>query len=309
MNLIMEKTGQEWDEQEKLELESELVLSTNPTLCLDPAPSVSIVNNIINHQRQMFNTSSLRRCAERFTLVSRKRRIEAMSSPQPTDFILRKKQRLMTSKLNSKVKVPRMNLPAPNLEIKRELSLPEKINTEKFRCFPAPRESRSCMPLLIEEYILDTDRQCERDPSKILKLHIQLSILQRPIDSEFLGELYLDVDYKAGVNNGASSRFTLGSRSYVDKFIRQFTDMLTKKGRKSMKIVKRVAGQEPKYICIPGFTEKDKTIETRQQQQQQQTQQHVGVSVTNGNSAAPNVVIVNQNIQNTSSTAVPILVS
>lgn len=272
INVMIDKTGQEWTEEEKLELESELTSATNPVLCLDPTPSVSIINSIVHHQRYIFNTEPLKKCAQRFTSVQRKRKLDALShsfGSDSHDFILKKKQRTLKSGANtlSKFKPPRMVLPAPSLETKKALSLPENVNTSKFKSYSIPREIRSCAPHVIEEYILDTDRQCERDPSKIYKLHIKLSILQRPFNSEYLGELYLDVEYEEGKDNGASSRFTLGSRSYVDKFIRQFTDMLTKKGRKSMKIMKCVPGQEPKYICIPGMIERAKTVEATQQAQ------------------------------------------
>lgn len=272
MNVIIDKTGQEWSEEDKMELESELTLATNPVLCLDPTPSVSIMNSIVNHQRYIFNTEPLKKCAQRFSLINRKRKLETISQNNSTDlhdFILKKKQKLKSSNTLSKQKAPRMVLPAPCLETKKPLTLPDvnSVNTSKFRSYKIPRETRNCMPHLIEEYILDTDRQCEKDAKKMYHLHIKLSILQRPFNSEYLGELYLDVDYEEGKNNGASSRFTLGSRSYVDKFIRQFTDMLTKKGRKSMNIIKQVPGQKPRYICISGMIEKDKTVEPAQQTQ------------------------------------------
>lgn len=260
------------NDDDKLELESELTNATSPVLCLDPTPSVCIVNNKIHHQRNLFNTAGLRKRAQRFSLVTRKRKLETQS-PNPGmelhDFILKKRLRSTKNSSNSlsKMKSPRMVLPAPTLDTKKPLAVPDNVNTSKFRSYIGPRETKNCMPHLIEEYILDTDRQCERDPKKLYHLHIKLSILQRPFNSEYLGELYLDVDYEEGKNNGASSRFTLGSRSYVDKFIRQFTDMLTKKGRKSMNIMKRVPGQEPRYICIPGMIERDKAVEAAQQAQ------------------------------------------
>lgn len=251
-------------------VESELTNATNATLCLDPNPSVSILINRIHHQRNLFNTHGLRKCAQRFALVSRKRKLETVS-PNPGlelhDFIMKKRLKSTKSTSNSlsKLKAPRMVLPAPSLDTKRPLALPDNVNTSKFRYYPGPRDTKNCMPHLIEEYILDTDRQCERDLTKIYHLHIKLSILQRPFNSEYLGELYLDVDYKEGKTNGASSRFILGSRSYVDKFIWQFTDMLTKNGRKSMQIIKRVPGQDPRYIRIPGMI--DKAVEAAQQAQ------------------------------------------
>lgn len=64
-----------------------------------------------------------------------------------------------------------------------------------------PSETIDCTPLLVEEYILET----ERGPGKIY--YIKLSILQRSSNSEYLGQLYVDKEYKEGESNGASCRY------------------------------------------------------------------------------------------------------
>lgn len=249
-NAVIEKTCEGWSEEEKLIIESELTNATNSTLCLDPSPAVAILSNNLQHQRNIFNTSPLRKSTERFTLVNRKRKLEAVS-PSPGlelhDFIMKKRLKSAKETPNSlsKSKSPRMVLPAPSLE-SCPLQILDHIDIKEFQQFEWPTVIEDSSPELIEEHILDTDRQCERDQTKTYHLHIKLSIFQRPFNSEYLGELYLDVDYIKGETKGSSSRFTLGSRSYVDKFIRQFKDMLTKKGRKNMTI-KRVLA-EPKPI-------------------------------------------------------------
>lgn len=261
-NAVIEKTCEGWSEEEKLIIESELTNATNSTLCLDPSPTVAILSNNLQHQRNIFSTSPLRKSTERFSLVNRKRKLEAVS-PSPGlelhDFIMKKRLKSAKETPNSlsKSKSPRMVLPAPSLE-SCPLKILDHIDIKEFKQYEWPTAIEDSSPDLIEEYILDTDRQCERDQTKTYHLHIKLSIFQRPFNSEYLGELYLDVDYIKGETKGSSSRFTLGSRSYVDKFIGQFTDMLTKKGRKSMKIVKRVLAK-PKHI--------DKAVEAAQKAQ------------------------------------------
>lgn len=266
VSLICDGTDEEdeqeekWDETERLRLEAALIAATAPRLCLDPRPHVALLAARHHHQRHLLGEQGLRRVGRSWAATGTSKRRAGTSTihQQQHEFILRKRARRSgggtSTRSATPLAPPPAVLPAPALTPRRPLAPPPHPPcTNKYRCYAGPRDTKNCMPHLVEEYILDTDRQCETEPHKLYKLHVKLSILQRPFNSEYLGELYLDVDYEEGRSSGASSRFALGSRSYVDKFIRQFTDMLTKKGRKSMKIMKRVAGQEPKYICIPGL--------------------------------------------------------
>jgi hypothetical protein len=70
------------------------------------------------------------------------------------------------------------------------------------RAYDLPRHTSDCTPQLVEEYVLETERAQGR------VYHIRLSLLQRPSSTEFLGELYVDRDYREGVHNGASCRYT-----------------------------------------------------------------------------------------------------
>lgn len=75
------------------------------------------------------------------------------------------------------------------------------------RAYERPRPTHDCHPQLVEEYILETERTSPHGPGFF---HIKLSILQRPSDQEFLGELYVDRDHVEGERNGAACRFALG---------------------------------------------------------------------------------------------------
>lgn len=83
------------------------------------------------------------------------------------------------------------------------------------RAYERPRPTPDCQPQLVEEYILET----EKSPPQpgVGCFHIKLSILQRPSDQEFLGELYVDRDHVEGERNGAACRFTLGKAIFSDK--------------------------------------------------------------------------------------------
>lgn len=76
------------------------------------------------------------------------------------------------------------------------------------RAYERPRPTSDCQPQLVEEYVLETEKGAQHPGAGFF--HIKLSILQRPADQEFLGELYVDRDHVEGERNGAACRFTLG---------------------------------------------------------------------------------------------------
>lgn len=68
------------------------------------------------------------------------------------------------------------------------------------KLYEKPKETTDCTATLVEEYILETER------TQGTIYHIKLTILQRASNAEYLGELYVDKDYKEGEVNGASCR-------------------------------------------------------------------------------------------------------
>lgn len=81
------------------------------------------------------------------------------------------------------------------------------------RAYERPRPTPDCQPQLVEEYILETEKTSPHASAGFF--HIKLSILQRPSDQEFLGELYVDRDHVEGERNGAACRFTLGELKII----------------------------------------------------------------------------------------------
>lgn len=83
-----------------------------------------------------------------------------------------------------------------------DLTVPEGgVDVMRFaRAYERPRETNDCSPQLVEEYILES----ESPEGKIN--HIKLSIFQRLSNAEYLGELYVDRDYKQNEDNGTACK-------------------------------------------------------------------------------------------------------
>lgn len=292
----------EWSHEEKMALESQLILATAEPLCLDPSPQVGI--NSINgqHERRMFNSMPIRRHAKKFSQVAinRKRKTDQFTHHfglELFDFMARHRQRprlsmgssctgvtvgggagptTPTTSMNSFAAVAAARLKrlevqpvrAPSLNLPETLQAPSgEVNVERFaKAFDRPRETKDCMPQLVEEYVLETDRGNGRVN------FIKLSILQRPSNSEYLGMLYLDRDYREDQRNGEACQFSLGTRAHANRYIQQFTEIFTEEGRKKVKITHVVPGQQPRVTCTTGLWEQQQQLQQAQQGGQQQLQ-------------------------------------
>lgn len=263
------RCGWAGEERGQLEaVEAALVHAAAPPLCLDPRPAVGLLAAKLHAAPRLFNTPRIRRQARRFSQVAinRKRKLDQFThyhGLELLDLIHRQRaknsrQSLPQTRLTSKypkkppevfktIEPPKME-PLP-LAVPSEATGPLRLA----RAYERPRATPDCQPQLVEEYILETEKTSPHPGAGFF--HIKLSILQRPSDQEFLGELYVDRDHVEGERNGAACRFTLGSRLQANKYIQQFTEIFTEEGRKSVRIRHIVPGQLPRVSFTGGMRE------------------------------------------------------
>ncbi|GJQ83948.1 hypothetical protein Trydic_g8686 [Trypoxylus dichotomus] len=251
INIMMDEKV-DWGSEEKQQLESQIILANNPKLYLEPNNSVSSEASRINHNRQLLNTHRLRRTARKYSQVSvnRKRKLDQFTHRpglELYDYVtkLRSRSRSGASGVSMGMLGPKIAkktyddikpIPVPSLESPPIGPPAQGISINEFKAYQRPRETSDCLPQLIEEYVLETDIIPSKEKGKPRVYHIKLSILQRPSNSEFLGELYLDRDHKKNERNGVACRFSLGSRAHANRYIQQFTEIFTEGGRKSVRI-------------------------------------------------------------------------
>ncbi|XP_033351442.1 transcription factor SPT20 homolog isoform X2 [Bombus vosnesenskii] len=267
----------DWSHEERLMLESYLVAATQGPLCLDPNPIPSIATTRLRQSKSLLTDHQLMRQAKKFSqvTVNRKRKLEQLAQPEGLTI-----QDLM-QKLRAKRGVATTTAcPPPSLTNPPLLPPNTPIDVLRFaKAYERPRETKDCLPHVIEEYILETGgSQGEID-------HIKLSILQRPSNSEYLGELYMDKNHREGEKNGSACRFTLGTRVLANHYIQQFTEIFTEEGRKNVRIKHVVPGQVPRVTCTPGMqrahqqAQQAKAAQLVAQHLQQAQSQHVAQQI------------------------------
>ncbi|KAK9693203.1 Spt20 family [Popillia japonica] len=251
INIMMDEKV-DWGSDEKQQLESQIILANNPRLYLEPDNAISNEASRINHNRQLLNTHRLRRTARKYSQVSvnRKRKLDQFTHRpglELYDYVTKLRSRpsrssglsmgMMGPKIAKKTFDDIKPVPVPSLDPPPIAPPTQGVNINEFKAYQRPRETSDCLPQLIEEYVLETDiKDISKEKGKPRVYHIKLSILQRPSNSEYLGELYLDRDHKKNERNGVACRFSLGSRAHANRYIQQFTEIFTEGGRKSVRI-------------------------------------------------------------------------
>jgi len=274
-----------WTSEDRNNLESQVVLATEGPLCLDPNPVVSLIAAKAHHSRTKFSTVPLRRHAtKRYSQAgqNRKRKLESLAAPPELalhDFI----RTLNTSSVSAAgsgappgkrkqtpvealrahqdsslaaARVAEANQPQPwthgclslaSPELR--LALPAQVDVQKFVRPIAKRPETSDMtPQLVEEYVLET---AERGQARVY--HTRLTILQRLANDEYIGELYVERDFREEDRKGSTCRFLLGTRTNALRYINQFTEIFTEEGRKNVKITHKVPNQQPRVTFTAGM--------------------------------------------------------
>ena len=85
---------------------------------------------------------------------------------------------------------------------------PSSTDVSKFaRAIHRRKDVNDMTPHTVEEYVLET---AEKGAHRVY--HTRLTIFQRAANEEYLGELYVERDYRENDNKGSTCRFTLGTR-------------------------------------------------------------------------------------------------
>eukprot|EP00057_Strongylocentrotus_purpuratus_P031115 XP_783637.2 PREDICTED: transcription factor SPT20 homolog [Strongylocentrotus purpuratus] len=181
-----------WSMDDKLALESQLLLTTQEPLCLDPSVAVACAENIVHQEKHRLNTRPLKKCMKRYSQIARNRRATFKSFPAPPglrlhDFLAKKKERAPPPKVNLKV-----GKPCVDMWKQRDLDLtvPENVPVTQFASHSdRPRERSSGGVIPVEEVILETERGNGR------LQHVRVTIQQRQLDQTYQGEQYIDRNY------------------------------------------------------------------------------------------------------------------
>ncbi|KAM9319857.1 transcription factor SPT20 homolog [Gastrophryne carolinensis] len=245
-----------WTQEDKLLLESQLILATAEPLCLDPSISVACTTNRLLFNKQKMNTCPMKRCLKRYSRPALNRQQELSTCPTPPqlkllDYLHKRKERkaaqpqydLKISKIGNCVDIWKQN---PCL-----LSVPSEVDVEKFAKVEKSIKLDDSQPTVVwpaDDTKEDYEFECEsRSPFHRAKL----TIFQNVGNPLYFGKMQTsksnEDDYHA-----PSSQFLIGSRIDIDRVVNQYLDLFKHESKDFVKMTHNAGGVASQNPLSPG---------------------------------------------------------
>ncbi|XP_039601741.1 transcription factor SPT20 homolog isoform X1 [Polypterus senegalus] len=231
-----------WTQDDKLLLESHLILATAEPLCLDPSISVTCTVNRLLYNKQKMNTYSMKRCFKRFSRPSLNRRLEMANYPTPPqlklfDYIQKRKERKISQSVDLKIsragncvdmwKQNSCLLLAPTeLDVEKYATVEKSVKLEESQPSVWPAHD------IKDDYIFECEVGAPFPKTKV-------TIYQCAGDPLFYGKIQVAKDLSRDDENDfhlIHPPFLIGSKIDADRFIKQYKDVYHKDAKCPIKM-------------------------------------------------------------------------
>ncbi|XP_067889561.1 transcription factor SPT20 homolog isoform X6 [Heterodontus francisci] len=247
-----------WTQDDKLVLESQLVLHTAEPLCLDPSFTVTCTTNRLLYNKQKMNTRPMKRCMKRYSRPALNKQQEiAQFTPPPHlklfDYLQKRKERkpappidLKISRAGSCVDMWKQN-PC-------QLTVPSEIDVEKYAKLEKASKSDDLQTAVWpiheanDEYVFEWEGTDQVHASK-------LTIYQSSDEPLFYGKIQMTKDPKPEEENEhlvTLIPFPIGTKAEADRFVKQYFEVLQQDAKCTVKISHNSAGSVSQSHLSPG---------------------------------------------------------
>ncbi|XP_018103975.1 SPT20 homolog, SAGA complex component S homeolog isoform X5 [Xenopus laevis] len=245
-----------WTQEDKLLLESQLILATAEPLCLDPSVSVTCTANRLLFNKQKMNTCPMKRCLKRYSRPSVNRQQEMSNCPTPPqlkllDFLHRRKERkplqpqidLKISKTGNCLDIWKPNYSA--------LTVPLEVDVEKYAKVEKSIKLDDSSPTVwpADEMKEDFIFECENgSPFQKAKL----TVFQNVGNPLYFGELQTFKSHDENDYNLPHSQFPIGSKFEIDRIVSQYLDLFEIETKSVVKLSHSTAPSISLHQLSPG---------------------------------------------------------
>uniref|UniRef100_A0A8C0YQF6 SPT20 homolog, SAGA complex component n=1 Tax=Cyprinus carpio carpio TaxID=630221 RepID=A0A8C0YQF6_CYPCA len=222
-----------WTQDDKLQLESQLILATAEPLCLDPSISVSCTTNRLLYNKQKMNTRSMKRCFRRHSQAALNRQQEMMSHcpalPQLRllDYLQRRKERKPAPSVDLKISKAG-NCVDMWKQSSCQLTVPAEIDVEKYAVAENSVKLDDTQPTVWpaqdvrDDYIFECEVGGQPQRTKV-------TIFQSMGDPLVYGKIYSARDSKSEEDvtdlHLIHPPFLIGSKTDADRFLTQYKEV------------------------------------------------------------------------------------
>lgn len=245
-----------WTQEDKLLLESQLILATAEPLCLEPSVSVTCTANQLLYNKQKMNTHSMKRCFKRYSRTSLNRQQEVSNCPTPPqlkllDYLQKRKDRkivppqldLKISKAGNCVDMWKQNA--------CHLTVPSEVEVEKYAKLEKSKKSDDSQPSVwpAEDTRDDFVFECEGgNPFQ----RARLSIFQSYGNPLYYGKMQT---FKTDEDSGcliSPCQFLIGSRNDIQRVTSQYQELFEHEAKCTVTMTHNPGGSVSTSPTSPG---------------------------------------------------------
>ncbi|KAK9407797.1 transcription factor SPT20 like [Crotalus adamanteus] len=241
-----------WTQEDKLLLESQLILATAEPLCLDPSVAVTCTANRLLYNKQKMNTQPMKRCFKRYSRPSLNHQQEVSQSTVPPqfklfDYLQKRKERrgsqqydLKISKAGNCVDMWKQN-PC-------YLTVPSEVDVEKYakveKSIKADDSQPSVWPIheMKDDYVFECESGNHFQKTK-------LTIFQSLGNPLYYGKIQT---LKNDEDNESPSHFLIGSKSEAERVVNQYQELVQNEAKCPVKIFHNSSGSIHVSQLSPG---------------------------------------------------------
>ncbi|KAG8584993.1 hypothetical protein GDO81_004852 [Engystomops pustulosus] len=245
-----------WTQEDKLLLESQLILATAEPLCLDPSISVACTTNRLLYNKQKMNTFPMKRCMKRYSRPALNRQQELSNCPIPPqlkllDYLHKRKERkasqpqfdLKISKTGNYVDLWKQN-PC-------SLAVPSEVDVEKYAKVEKSIKLDDSQPTVWpadetkEEYIFECENGTPFQKAK-------LTVFQNIGNPLYFGKMQTSTADEDDSFHSPHSQFLIGSKIDIDRVVGQYQDLYKNESKGFVKMSYNAGGGSSQNPLSPG---------------------------------------------------------
>ncbi|NXB38029.1 SP20H factor, partial [Eulacestoma nigropectus] len=234
-----------WTQEDKLLLESQLILATAEPLCLDPSIAVTCTTNRLLYNKQKMNTRPMKRCFKRYSRSSLNRQQEVAHYSTPPqlrllDYLQKRKERkaaqqydLKISKAGNCVDMWKQN-PC-------YLTAPSEVDVEKYAKVEKSIKSDDSQPTVWPAHEMKDDYVFECEVGNQLQ-KTKLTIFQSLGNPLYYGKIQTLKGDEENDNLVTPSQFLIGSKTDAERVVNQYQELVQNEAKCTVKMFHNSSG-------------------------------------------------------------------
>ncbi|XP_023580698.1 transcription factor SPT20 homolog isoform X4 [Trichechus manatus latirostris] len=260
-----------WTQEDKLLLESQLILATAEPLCLDPSVAVACTVNRLLYNKQKMNTRPLKRCFKRYSRSSLNRQQDLSHCPPPPqlkllDFLQKRKERKAGQHYDLKISKAG-NCVDMWKQSPCNLAIPSEVDVEKYAKVEKSIKSDDSQPTVWPAHEVKDDYVFECEAGNQYQ-KTKLTIVQSLGDPLYYGKVQPCKDEDGGGQaspshfsaDDHSNWFIIGSKTDAQRVVNQYQELVQNEAKCPVRMSHSSSGSASLSQHSPGKETEPETV-------------------------------------------------